>query len=582
MSDLNFISTYMPSFAEIPAEEVSDTRERLVNYIRQGFPEMDISPNTVVGDLVVTPMSFTVSALETGLDRFMSDLNLANVADDVIYNCDFVEAYLHNFNVTPAAQLQPSGVVRLVFSQNKDYYLDRSIRFSFNDAVFSVYYTQADKPFRIHKVGVHTAAGEDGATLKDSGSDAYFADIPVVGVTGEVNVPASTSGLINSLVYPELGAITALTDFDPGAVTRTIPQMAADTRKTIYAASLNTRNGAVQYITTTCPFVDGVYAITTGDSEMLRAYDPDNALVKKNCLDLYVRSKSYAFEEEQPIKLLLKERDNGTVYFEGAFDYVGQPYHITSVTHPNVELADIPHSIIARATADAPADVPLISYTAHELTTLRVEYGRYVLNGDIRTFKPNARLENLDGSISIDTHGQRYAVFSVRYKTDPMLHAVANTVTSADNRPVNMTVMARGFIPVIISKYEVKYVKRPGVQVLLDEARDRISEYLTGLGVPDVYSDGPVNKIMDEAGVKYVKGINVNARVQWSIADKMVKRDSGEELDIKKGPYINTSADLRVSYKDQSELPSQYACSVRNVRYYLLDGAVTFSEVKEV
>lgn len=582
MPDLNFISTYMPAFVELSPEEVGDTRDRLVNYIRAGFPEMDISPNTVVGDLVVTPMAYTVSALEKGMDRFMSDLNLANVADDVIYNCDFVEAYLQNFNVSPAAQLQPSGVVRLAFSENKDYYLDRSIRFSFNNAIFSVYYTQPDRPFKIHKVGVRTAAGEDGATLKDSGSDAYFADIPVVGVTGEVNVARAASGRINSIAYPELGAITALVDFEPGAVTRTIPQMAADTRKTVYAASLNTRNGAIQYITSTCPFVDGAYAITTGDSEMLRAYDPDNALVEKNCLDLYVRSKSYAFEEEQPIKMFLKERSDGTVYFEGPFDYVGQPYHITSVTHNNVPLDDIPHTIVAHAATDAPADMPLVSYTPYEVTTLRLEYGRYVTEGDLRVFKTNTRMEDVESSIGIDATGQRYAFFTIRYRTDPMLHAVANTVTNSDNRPVNMTVMARGFIPIIISKYEVKYVKRPGVQVLLDEARDRISEYLTSLGVPDVYSEGPVNKIMDEAGVKYVKGINVNAKVQWSIADKMVLRDSDEEVDIMNGPCINTSADLRISYKDKSSLPSKYACSVRNVRYYLLDGAVTFSEVKEV
>lgn len=564
MADLNFITTYAPSFAELPAADVASTRDRLEVYIRAGFPEMDINPNTPVGDLIVTPMAYTITGLEAGMSRFMSDLNLGNVADGVIYNCDFVEKYLNNFSVDPTDSLKPSGVVRLVFSEDEDYYLDNMVRFQFNEAIFSVY-TTGTKGFTIRKVGSQLKPGEDATVLKDSGSDVYFADVPVVGVSGAVDVSAGDSGLINTVMFTTLGAVTALVDFDPGVSTETLPEQANRTRKTIYSASLNTRNGAVRFIETTCPFVESCYAIKSGDTEMLRSYR-GFGLSDSGCLDVYARSKSYAFTEAQVLKLYLNA--DGTS-FDGPFDYVGQPYYIESVTHKSSDLDTIPHHITGTSTDETVVKMPMASYSPYEKLDISVTYRK--------DNKVLAGLENIP--LYVDNTGY-YTYFTIRYRTDPMLQCVANTVTSEDNAPVNMSVMVRGFIPIIIRRFEVCYVKKPGVQPLLDEARDRINVYLTSLGMPDVYTDGKINQIMDEAGVKYVKDINVAARVQWSVADRMVV--GGQEEAVDAGQEINSSGGLRISYRDYSTNPSKYACSVRNVRYYLLENAITFSEVKEV
>ena len=80
----------VPDFSELTQEKLYETRERLVDYIRVKFDDVDLNPNTVVGDLIVTPQTYTIAALETGMERFMSDLDLGNVAEDVIWNCDFV------------------------------------------------------------------------------------------------------------------------------------------------------------------------------------------------------------------------------------------------------------------------------------------------------------------------------------------------------------------------------------------------------------------------------------------------------------------------------------------------------------
>lgn len=558
MADTNFITTYMPSYAELSATDVADTRQRLTTFIKAGFPDVELNPNTVAGDLIVTPMAYTVTAIETGLDRFMSDLNTANIADDIIYNCDFVEAYLQNFNVDQTSSLRASGVVRLAFSENKKEYLDRSVRFSFNDSVFSIYFNTDASHFVIYPVGGKKEEGVDGAVLTDSGSDAYYVDIPVVGVSGSAEVEAATPGLINSIAYDTLGAITALTDFNTGTVTSTLPQMASDTRRTVYAASLNTRNGAIQYVSTSCPFVESVYAIISGDNEMLRAYAGE-AQATSNCLDLYARSKSYEFEETQSIKLTL----SGNAYV-GTWSYVGQPYFIESVTVEGTD--EVPsYTITSEADEGAPAAMPYTSYTSYEKLSISI-----------------ASTTAIAATQKVDEHTKQYIVATITYRTDPMLQAIAGTVQSSDNAPVNMSVMVRGFIPVIISRFEVQYVKKPGVQVLLDEAEERINAYVTGLGAPDVFAEGQISKIMEEAGAKYVKGIGVAAKVQWSIADKYKSGGSTLTTEYKDGPYIFTADGLRISYRESVGTTAKYACSVRNVRYYLKAGALTFSEVKDI
>jgi hypothetical protein len=51
----------------------------------------------------------------------------------------------------------------------------------------------------------------------------------------------------------------------------------------------------------------------------------------------------------------------------------------------------------------------------------------------------------------------------VTYQTDPLFDAIAQTVDNKDYAPINVNIMTRGFIPVIISQFDVIYTKLPGV-----------------------------------------------------------------------------------------------------------------------
>jgi len=87
MSNPDIVSTYFPALADIPAENVRAVRRRLYNYLLRANPDLDMRPNTPFGDLWLTPAAQELAALEVAMGRFMSDLDLEQVAKGVIWNC---------------------------------------------------------------------------------------------------------------------------------------------------------------------------------------------------------------------------------------------------------------------------------------------------------------------------------------------------------------------------------------------------------------------------------------------------------------------------------------------------------------
>lgn len=558
----DFINTYMPSILELERDDIYELRERLEDYFLNAFPDLETTPNTVLGDLILSPQAHIITAIEKGMERFMSDLDLGNVANGIIYNCDFVEQYIKNFVKDDGIYLRSSGVLRLVFTKNQRYTLDRSVRFSANDNIFSIYLPNPG-PFTIYRPSEIVPPNCNGAVLHDSGSGTYFADVPVVGETGEVEVTIGTAGEI-SVDIPELGAVTALIPFSSGSEELSLSQLAKRARMTTYSASMNTRNGAIRYMHVMCPFIESIYAVHNLDREMLREFHNPYG-VATGCLDVYVRSKGYSFTEVQTLTLYLNEE--GTQY-EGEFHYTGQPYHIESVTHPNIQQDNLPHTIVSTNGKGMGASA---AYTVHEKLKLII---------------PEALNDRGESKYtpSIDENGRKSTQFTVTYQTDPLLPAIAQTAENNDNRPINTDILVRGFIPVIIDKFEVIYTRTPGVVPDLTTAKNEIKAYLGALGAPDVYSDAEIARIMQEAGAKYTKGVSVKARVQWSVGHK-IEDYNGEIVDVPQQPEITASESLRVTYPPESmslEPDAMFACSVRNIRYYLMENSLSFREVRDI
>lgn len=559
---VDFINTYMPAPIELDSDTLYETRRRLVMYCQTVAPDVETNPNTVLGDLIVTPQTYVIAAIENGLDKFMSDLDLENIANGNINNCEFVSKYLNLFATDSTDRLKASGMIRIIITKDQRYVLDRGLRFTTGSHIFSLYLPNMG-PFTIYSPNDVVPAGTNGTVMIDAGDGTFFADVPVVGETGQAEIAAGTSF---TLSYPveEFTAVTALIDFDPGSEVISYADLAKRARTTLHSASLNTRNGAINYVKNICPFIDGVYAVHNGDREMLRDYR--NVLgISMGCLDLYVRSSGYNFTEKQTLTLYLNKE--GTAY-EGVWHYTGQPYHVESVTHNNVDLPSLPHTITS--TNNVGLGV-LGSYTIHEKLFISI---------------PEALDEDGDSLFDpvIDEDGKFYTQFTITYQTDPMLPSVAHTVENDDYTPINTSVLVRGFIPIIIDKFEVVYVRQPGVVPDIETARTNIKKYMGNLGAPDTYSDAEIAHIMQEAGVKYMKEIVVRARVQWSVGHKTSDFE-GNIVDVLDHPTITKSSDLRIVWPDPAvdfKPDDMYSCSVRNIRYWFMENALTFKEVRDI
>lgn len=564
---MDIIETYLPSFAELSQEDLYACRQRLVDLIETKFSDVDLTPNTVVGDLIVSPLTYTLTSLEKGIDRIFSDLNLGNIATGTIYNCDFAESWLKNFLPDDTLTFPATSVIRLTFSSSEPVVLDRSTQFKIDDTICSLYLPY-DGPLYILSPGTTPTTGSNFSRLIDAGSDSYFCDVPVISESMETGLEIESGASADVSIYIEtLTSATLQTTLSSSGFEYSLPQLAQMVQKTIYAASMNSRMGVARYVHQMCPFVESVSPILSGESECLRSYHYGTASVSP-CMDIYVRSKEYEFTESQKIKLYLTDENK----WEGTWDYVGQPYHIEAITsEATPDVLNIPCDIIS--TNDVGLG-PIASYSQYEKLSISIPDALDADGNSI--YRPTVVQDS-----TAESGNKVYAEFVITYQTDTEFKAISDTINSEDNKPINVSVFTRGFIPVIIDSFEVVYVKTPGVTPDLDTAEEDIKVYLGGLGFPNVYSDGEIAKIMQEAGVKYIKDINVEARVQWSVANKIADFDNNI-VEVSSNPVINSSDGLRVKYPNTDvDVNTMYSCSTKTIRYYIMENSIKFKEIKE-
>lgn len=277
------IGNFLPPPSEVPPETVLAVRERFVRYMQEWWPELDTRPNSVFGDLYLTPMATMTAALEIAYSRRDSDLNLANVAQGIIFDPEFVDAFLSNFGANLRGAIQASGLIRLTLSADQTYVFDSDTVFTFNGRSFRV------RPEEGNPVVLRgTQDSNSGRRLTRAEDSFYMVLLPVVGIQGAVVVDQQVGA--TSWTEPKLVSVTAVGDFDPGSASDSLVDRAIRARYLFAAATLTSRAGAESFIRSLFPGVLSVSAVVTSDPEMLR--DGANILaVSEGAIDLYVRSR---------------------------------------------------------------------------------------------------------------------------------------------------------------------------------------------------------------------------------------------------------------------------------------------------
>lgn len=572
----DLITAYLPDASTIPQAQLLDTRQRWSNFLQPAWPDVDMRPNSVFGDLLLSPSAFQWGSAETAMFRFMSDLDLSNVAAGTIYNCPFTTKFLANFAITDAVYVQSTGVVRLSFATDEARSLDRSLQFQFGTDTFQIRLINPG-PMLILPTGSTPPVGANAAVLFQAGDSAYIVDIPLVGAMSTA-ILAGNTGTTSDAVA-NLNSVIVLSDFNAGTAPNSLPTLAKLTRSTFYSATPNTRSGTTMFMRRQFPDLAGVSVTISGDVEMVR--DMTGVLgFSDGRADVYAVSE-FEFTDSQTVRL---DYDPVLKIFIGA-----------------LRLPDIPSQIKSVVPTLAPTILPTVAGGNLRIYSQSLQPAR--VPGCQAAYSPQEALWMVidmpltdQGAFLIptltDSNGTQYSTFVVTYTADPLLPTVAAMIAAPDNQPLGVDVAVRGFVPMIITSLEISYVRAAGTAVNLTQARSEIAQYLNTLLYPEIYSDARIFDSMFYAGAKDVRGISCRGGVQWSVANLILPASAPNPIADyvaataaalrPRAISLTTSQNLTVQYRDlgiAGPKPTFESIGARNIRYIIDPANISFREV---
>lgn len=571
MFDIQFSEAYYPELEAVAPEKLAAARAFVVSRLRPTFGDVDLSPGTVTGDLVVSPLAAFVAASDEAHGRLMSDLDLENVAAGVIYSCDFVRAYLGNFGVYDVENLRSSGLARLTFSANGTYTLNRSTRYLFGTSEFSIRFDDdSTDTFTILPSDTAPSGRANSGILAQTSATTFSVDVPVEGVMTEL-VIRGTAGRSNAVASQLIG-ISAATTFSFGLAPSSLPDLARLARRLSVTATASTRSGTSAMIFRNWPESQMVSPIITGDVDFQRSA-PGSALVfQAPAMDVYYQSTRAQQEEVQIVRIPL---GNGPL-FRGPVTFLHRPSKLLSVKWAGRTEGVIGYKLYSKSSR---IDIAGSLYCGSSFEQFWIEIQSAV-----------------DGtSTPVITRGatDNSANFEIRYIADPVLRSVSGVLQSADNRTPGVDVIVKAGPLIDISKLEITYRKSLGVKVLTSAARTKIAAYINAAAWPDPFDVAEIYAIMRYAGAAAVVDINVVAELSVTPAHRRIlpasvptpvsSRDWTANTFSITSPKlpITTIAGLKpdVIHSSFTGLVGEaYAATERTVRYLIAEDTITFKE----
>jgi hypothetical protein len=576
--DIDFVDTYMPKVGELPTRKLQEVRARLAARERLLRPDLDTRPNSVYGDLFLDPAAETIAAIEVGLSRFMSDLDPQNPAAGIVFNCEFVEAFLSNFSVDPLEIPVASGYVRLTFTESREYEMQRSTRFQFNNTtVFRL-----DLPLRgglfILPPGQTAPVGVNTARLVETEPGVYETVVRVVSEASG-SVDDGSSGTINIEDYPNLDAITAVGDFRSGEDAVSLKKRAQNVRLAAHSATPVSRGGAAMMLATKYPDTTLRSAVFSGDHELTRNLNSFLG-AGPNLMDLHVRRPELITRTDVFRVPYFEDQDSVSVQrFLGVVDFLAPPSRILSVNESG-EDADILASGAVRfiSRSKDPSRAPLGSCGFSMLEELWMDCEVTYTGGS-----PSR-------NILVDQAGNQYGLFEITYQYDPSIEAVHKLLGSSEDMPW-MDILVRGGVPVFIEEFRIKYTKSDGVTFSTAQARDEIEAYVNSIAYPGKLEEGPILESMYYAGAEDTLSITTQSRVRYTPAGKILPDGvalpdedyAAAAAALVDPPFHNITSygDLKFSYRDPflgQSGETHTAGGPRNIHYVLSGNSIIFDE----
>lgn len=564
----NLITEYFPDIEELTTEQITAARAEVVSYLRPKFPNQDMSPGSVFGDIYVSPCALFLAALTVAQNRFMSDLNLENVSNGVIYSCNFVESYLGNFAVKDVGSTQSSGMVRLTFSADSTYSVNKGTKFQFgtSDIFYPRLASTASDTITILPSGSIPDVDMNEVALVQTALRTWAVDLPLVGKM-TADVARGTAGL-SGLVQPALIGIAAATSFNYGLPALSLSALAEMARRTFYAASVGSRNSTRSFIFQQWPETSIASVVTSGDVEMQRSSPASPLALAIPAVDVYYRSGLDLQLESQTVRV---GYDATRRVFRGKVNFLHRPSLMVSVRPAaNLELEMVSADLYCRISSNR---FPGSTGCGTEFEEFWIEIVPPVNQSNVILVDR-----------ATDIYGE-YAMFTITYRADPILNAVGRTLSSADNKPIGIDVATKAGPLVVLNNLDVGYRRKPGTVVLLDTARKEIAAYVNRVGWPELFSEAPISEIMYAAGALRTQTVTYDASLSLTPAKYRFDKTFNPSLNPDWAGHAvecyRASIDTQSGMRPHKVIVGEgeaFAITDRNIRYFVLPENIKFTE----
>jgi hypothetical protein len=583
---MNLLAQYLPVLSELTPEQVQESLRTLRSLVQAQHPDIATNPGTPLGDLHLLPLAELLTALDVAVQRVAGDHDLSNIGNGKATLCDVASRFVDNFLPYTAGQRLATGYVRLTFSSGARVEIDRGTLIQFEDfadtgeAERSVLRLRLfhNGPAVLLPPGSVRAEGENHFLLRRASASSYICDVPVQGtMQGQIREGA---GAKLNIDVAGLTNVRALFDFSHGSPETTLSERATRAQRSLYGSATGSRAGIQAILAAEFPDLLAASPIMTGDVEMTRATVNALGLVTP-CLDICIKSNQAALLDASAIKLTYIDTQGGDSVrkFIGRLDLAAFPIYLEDIRASSLPTLDLKLGttavqVFARSvTARAPR--ASAAYSPGEELWICI---------DMPTSPSGADLLQVE----TETDGTPYAWFDVTYRYDPSIPVVSDYFQARANQLVNTSVVVKGFLPVVFSRFEVAYTRALGSEFNRQQAIDNIYDYMARLGFPYLFQEGHIQRIMHHAGADQVLRVSCEASLRFSLADRYLREQAPEPTEDYVGaladsvalPVINMSeaAQLNPTLRDfnvGTNNDSFVSVSRHNIAY-LLDKSLIF------
>lgn len=477
------VSYYLPKTASL--EKVNAARRQISALVGDYLPDVDVTPGSVTGDCVITPMAIGLSGVEEATDKLLSDLRLSQPARGVIYSCEFVESYLANFGVYDLALSPPRGVVRLTFSADLALVVNRNTFFNFgSDDVWRI--SVVNKASGNVSINPSTAVPDGNADnyyLRQIAIERWAVDLPVEASSFTAPVRKNSSATVSTIPANLVSAVAA-TDFRDGIGPRKLSDLARRAQHISASASMNTRAGIRSFFFQRWADSVMVSPVIAGDEASIEVVTSSPLALPRPTIDIFYRSGQDYQTLTERVKLRYVEV-NSEFVFRGRLDLSWRPTELLGVTWAGDDGATSGWEVFSSSNG-ARED---FFGSRHETLWLSVA--------------PVLDSNSLPLIVIDEDDDGPYAWFDVAFRADTSLPQVRGFVESADNVPPGVEVLVRE--PHVASVgLSCLIIRDKGAAINLTDLRNRIGAYFLSVGNPNALSLSQIHRIIQQLGARTV------------------------------------------------------------------------------